>query len=207
MTTTDSTPPISAWEAITTLRSIRRFKPDPIPDDVVAKILEGGTKAPSGGNGQPWQFIILRDPDVKAKIGALYDEVAAEYTRNRPPQPTARLGPPTPMGEAPLLILVCRRTLDPPIATSGPSLYASIYPAVQNILLTARIHGVGGVLTTLHIRRQDEIKALLGIPDDVETCALIPLGYPRGHFGPTTRLPWQDVTYVDHWGNGVLRAN
>ncbi|MEE9278031.1 MAG: nitroreductase family protein, partial [Dehalococcoidia bacterium] len=169
------------FEAVHTQRAIRRFKPDPVPDDVVSTILEAATKAPSGGNGQPWQFLILRDAEIKRQIGAIYQDVADEYAHNRGPLPASRLGPPTPMGEAPLLVLVCRRTLDPPIATSTPSLYASIYPAVQNMLLAARALGVGSVLTTLHIRRESDVKALLGIPDDVETCALIPMGYPRGN--------------------------
>ena len=197
--TEDGAEKVGVFEAIDTQRAIRRFKPDPIPETVVARILEAGTKAPSGGNGQPWQFIVIKDPDLKAKVAAIY-EAAAGRRSPASGAPPPKLGPPTPMAEAPLLIMVCRRTLDPPIATSTPSLYASIYPAVQNMLLAARALGVGSVLTTVHIRRADEMNALLDIPDDVETCALLPMGYPKGHFGPTQRMPWQEVTYIDRWG-------
>ena len=195
-------PGLSTLEAIYTLRAVRRYKPDPIPEPIVEQILEAGTKAPSGGNGQPWQFIVFRDPEIKAEVGRLYDE-GARSRYGSATEAVAKLGPPTPLAEAPLLIMVCRRTLDPPIASSVPSLYASIYPAVQNMCLAARAYGIGSVLTTLHKRRDEEMNALLGIPDDVETCALIPLGYPKGNFGPTQRRPWQEVTYVDHWGTPV----
>ena len=190
---------IGLFEAIHTQRAIRRFKPDPIPEAVVARILEAGTKAPSGGNGQPWQFIVIKDSDLKAKVAEIYAAAAGSRSPDSGESPP-KLGPPTPMAVAPLLIMVCRRTLDPPIATSTPSLYASIYPAVQNMLLAARALGVGSVLTTIHIRRADDMNALLGIPDDVETCALLPMGYPKGHFGPTQRMPWQEVTFIDRWG-------
>jgi len=193
---------LGALDAIRTLRSVRRFRPDPIPDDALATILEAATRAPSGGNGQPWQFIVLRDPELKRRVGAIYEAAARSRYGELPFQAT-RLGPPTPVGEAPLLILVCRRTLDPPIATSTPSLYASIYPAVQNLLIAARALGIGGALTTMHIMREAELKPLLGIPDDVETCALLPLGYPRGRFGPTSRRPWTEVTFLNRWGQPI----
>jgi nitroreductase len=188
------------FETMRTLRAIRRYKPDPIPNEVVAQILEAGTLAPSGGNGQPWQFIILRHPNMKRQVGEIADSIARERRGSYPSQPASKLGPPTPLGEAPLLIMVCRRTLDPPIATSMPSLYASIYPAVQNMLLAARAQGVGGVLVTMFKIKEQEFKDLLGIPEDVEPCALLPFGYPKGNFGPVTRMPWREVTFADHWG-------
>ena len=190
---------LGVLDAIYSLRAVRRFRDEPVPDEVVAAILEAGTMAPSGGNGQPWQFIVLRDREIKRSVGAIY-EAAARSRYGDEIFAASALGPPTPMAEAPLLVLVCRRALDPPIATSTPSLYASIYPAVQNMLLAARAHGVGGVLTTMHIMREDEVKSLLGIPDDVETCALLPMGYPRGRFGRPARQPWREVTYLDRWG-------
>ncbi len=191
---------MSLVEAMSTLRAVRRYKPDPIPDAIVARILEAGTQAPSGGNGQPWQFIVFRDEEIKRRIGEIADSSARERRGKYPAQPPAKLGPPTPLGEAPLLIMVCRRTMDPPIATSMPSLYASIYPAVQNMLLAARAEGVGGVLVTMFKIKEQEFKDLLGIPEDVEPCALLPFGYPRGNFGPLNRMPWRDVTYIDKWG-------
>lgn len=198
------------FEAMETQRAVRRFRPDPVPDEAIQKILHAATRAPSGGNAQPWTFIVIRDPEVKRKVGAAYQEAAAEYARMRaaqapaqqpPPQDAPRPRPPTPMAEVPVLIVVCRRTLYPPVATSTASLYASLYPAVQNMLLAARALGLGTVLTTLFKLREEPIRQALAIPDDVEPVALIPLGYPRGRFGPVRRRPWRDVTFFDRWGS------
>lgn len=198
------------FEAMETQRAIRRFRPDPVPDEAIEKILHAATRAPSGGNAQPWTFIVIRDPELKRRIGQLYQEAGAEYARTRaaqaPAQPApdpagCRVRPPTPLWEVPVLILVCRRTLYPPVATSTASLYASVYPAVQNILLAARALGLGTVLTTYFKLREAPIKEALGIPEDVEPVALIPLGYPRGRFGPVRRRPWQEVTFFDRWGD------
>jgi nitroreductase len=109
--------------------------------------------------------------------------------------------------EAPVLLLVCMlpRKMDlPPDPESQPpspaALYASIFPAVQNVLLACRAFGLGATLTTLHLLYERGIKARLGIPDDIETVALIPIGWPLGKFGPTTRAPIQTQTYWDRWG-------
>jgi len=87
-----------------------------------------------------------------------------------------------------------------PVRTAG----ASIYPAVQNLLLAARARGIGGCLTTIHLFREAQVKAALGIPDDVDTYALIPLGYPRDNFGPLRRRPAREVSYRDRWGEPLL---
>lgn len=188
------------FEVMRTTRAVRRYRPDPIPEEVVGSILEAGTWAPSGGNAQPWQFIVFRDAEMKRRVGELADAIRQERAGRYGAQPPAKLGPPTPLGEAPLLVMVCRKTLDPPVATSTASLYASIYPAVQNMLLAARAHGVGSVLVTMFKLREEAFRELLELPDDVEPCALLPFGYPKGGFGPVQRQPWRDVTYVDRWG-------
>lgn len=189
---------IGVFEAIHTLRSIRRLKPDPVPEEHIERILEAATKAPSGGNRQPWNFIVIRDPATKRRIGDLYLEgaVAAGYG-SRPGAPPQRQR--THFGDVPVLILVCLRP-QAATANTASSLYGSIYPAIQNILLAARALGLGTTLTTLHQLREKEIKELLGVPEEVETVALIPVGYPKGRFGPTQRLPWREVTYFDKWG-------
>ncbi|MBV9202513.1 MAG: nitroreductase family protein, partial [Alphaproteobacteria bacterium] len=120
------------------------------------------------------------------------------------------------MGEAPVLILPCsnrpalppRAALPPHIAAEweGEVAYAerirgaSIYPAVQNMLLACRALGLGTVITTNHVRCEDEVKALLGIPDEVSTWALMPVGWPIDKFGPLTRRPLNEVIHADHWG-------
>ena len=103
------------------------------------------------------------------------------------------------MGEAPVLILACVCHDGSPGTLSRGS---SVYPAVQNLMVAARGLGLGTVITTIHLRYEDEIKALLGIPENGDTVALIPLGYPEdgAGFGPTRRTPVEDVSYLDRWG-------
>jgi nitroreductase len=76
---------------------------------------------------------------------------------------------------------------------------ASIYPAVQNIILACRARGLGTTITTNHIRCEDEVKAVLGVPDEVQTFALMPIGYPRDKFGPVVRRPVAEIAYADRW--------
>jgi nitroreductase len=200
------------FEAISTQRSMRRLKRDPVPDSVIRQILELAICAPSGGNRQGWSFVVVRDGAKRARLGELYREAWGELMK-APYYAAASQAPPDSLagrmlasarhlsehlGDAPVLVLACI-ALDPganPTLTTG----ASIYPAVQNLMLAARGLGVGSCLTTIHKFRDAEVKALLGIPGDVETAALIPLGYPLGTFGRPPRRPVTEVTHWDGWG-------
>ena len=201
------------FDVVGTQRAMRRLKPDPIPADAIRKILDAAICAPSGGNRQGWSFIVVQDAAVRAKIGALYHESFAELILSVPAyREAATAAPDSPerkminsaqhladhMSEAPVLILACIATDGArPGLTSG----ASIYPAVQNIMLAARALGIGSTLTTVHHRfRHAEIKKVLGVPDDVEVAALIPLGYATGKFGRPPRRPVSEVVYADAWG-------
>jgi nitroreductase len=185
------------------------LKPDPVPAALIRKILEAGT-APSGGNMQRWRFLVIRDPEIKKSVGAYYkrawDEVAS---------PRYRAGEPAPgtnperfsrmldaaqyladhIHEAPVWIVPCMQGANP-TRTAG----SSIYPAVQNMLLAARALGLGATLTTLYLNFEKEVEAALGLPPDVHSYALIPIGYPMGRFGPVRRAPLADVIYGDKWG-------
>lgn len=205
---------LSVVEAIRTTRSLRRFTPDPIPDAVLEELLEAATSAPSGRNAQGWRFLVIRDPAARQRVGQLYKEAWDEYS---PPSRLAAVVDPRErrrvesafhlgahMGdEAPVLVMVCapRQAAG---AGAGPAATrtagASIYPAVQNLLLAARARGIGGCLTTIHLYREPQVKAALGIPDEVDTYALIPLGYPTERFGPVRRKPVREVSYLDRWG-------
>ncbi len=207
----------SLLDAIYTTRSIRRFRPDPVPDDVVARLIEAATRAPSGRNAQSWRFLVVKDAAVRARVGALYKEAWDEYS---PPSRLAAITDPRErrrvesayhlgahMGdEPPVLVMVCapREQTTSGAAQAGPAAVrtagASIYPAVQNLLLAARAYGLGGCLTTIHLYREPQVKAALGIPDDVDTYALIPLGYPAQSFGPLRRKPVAEVAFLDRWG-------
>jgi nitroreductase len=199
------------FEVVTTQRAIRHFKPDPVPDAVLRQILDAAICAPSGGNRQSWRFLVIRDPKTRARLGELYRECSLELL-NLPYYRDALSAPPDSPArrmmasaghliehfhEVPVLILACIATdgVTPTITTGS-----SIYPAVQNILLAARALGIGTCLTTIHRFRDQAVKQLLGIPADVETAALIPLGYPLRKFGRPPRRPVVEVTFAERWG-------
>jgi len=196
------------FEAMHSQRAIRRYKPDLIHPKLIHQILDAAIRAPSGSNLQPWNFLVISDIPTKRKIGELYNK-AWEFTFGDAKQPNDRLKSSVRisaqylaehMGEAPILILACIQTNGSPGNTLRGS---SIYPAVQNLMLAARGLGIGSVITTLHTRYEQEIKDLLGIPSEVETAALIPLGYPTSdeHFGMNNRTPVELVTFKERWGN------
>jgi nitroreductase len=221
---------IGLFEAIYSARALRRLKPDPVPDEVITRVLDAAIRAPSAGNAQNWIFLVVRDAELKRALGAIYrkasDIASAMYqARGRPTHMTeeqyqrmmssgAYLW--DHMGEAPVLLIPCQRERPTPPRASLPEAMqgfherelayadrirgASIYPAVQNIILACRALGLGTLITTNHIRCEEEVKALLGIPDDVSTFALMPIGYPRGKFGPLARRPVVEVAYADRWG-------
>ncbi|HEU5196987.1 MAG TPA: nitroreductase family protein [Methylomirabilota bacterium] len=200
------------FDVVTTQRAMRRLKPDPISEAALRQIMDAAVCAPSGGNRQGWRFVVVRDAAKRARLGELYREGFGELAKlpyyagamKEPAGSPARKMIDSAahlaehMGEAPVLILACI-TIDPgtkPTVTTG----SSIYPAVQNIMLAARALGIGSCITTIHRYRDAQVKELLGIPADVETVALIPLGYPLGKFGRPPRRPVGDVTFADGWG-------
>jgi len=194
------------FEAINSQRAMRRLKPDPVPEELIWKLLDAAVKAPSGGNRQPWNFIVIRDDETKAKIAEWYLD---GWNKAYGPVKQAAMASPTTartyasadhlanhLAEVPVLIIATINNAGvAPVSTSG----ASIYPAVQNLMLAARALGLGTTITTLHRTHEAEVKQLLGVPEGVDTMALIPLGYPVGKFGPTNRIPTEKVVYWDKW--------
>ena len=198
---------IGLFEAMYSQRAIREFKPDPVPDELVRRLIEAATKAPSGSNRQDWRFLVIRDSETKRKIGEYYNQArSSRYGAGAPASniPARRRAASDYMAEhlhdVPVLILACIQHNGGP---TNMSRGGSIYPAVQNILLAARGLGLGSVITSLHKRYENEIKELLGIPEDVETAALLPIGFPAegARYGPTRRAPVEEVTFYDWWGN------
>ena len=200
------------FEVINSQRAMRRLKPDPVPEELIWKLLDAAVKAPSGGNRQPWKFIVIRDDETKTKIAEWYLD---GWNKTYGPVKQAAMASPTTartyasadhlanhLAEVPVLIIATFNTSGvAPVSTSG----ASIYPAVQNLMLAARALGLGTTITTLHRSHEAEVKQLLGVPDGVDTMALIPLGYPVGKFGPTNRIPTEKVVYWDKWGQARER--
>lgn len=221
---------VALFEAIYTARALRRLKPDPVPEVLITKVLDAAIRAPSGGNAQNWAFVVVRDAEKRRQLGAIYrkasDEVSAIYAaRGRPPHQTeeqyrkfmaagAYLW--DHIGDAPILLVPCLSRRDMPPRQALPASVqaryeahlayqdrirgASIYPAVQNVILACRGLGLGTLITTNHLLYEDEVRAVLGIPADVFTFALMPIGFPLGRYGPLARKPVEQVAFADCWG-------
>ena len=195
---------IGLFEAIDTQRGLRQFKPDPVPDEMITRLLRAAIKAPSGGVRQGWSFIVIRDEETRRKIGDLYRTGSRFDIRDDMTQQQRRVYRRAQhledhMEDVPVFILACIEG-----GSGGPISGASIYPAVQNILLAARGLGLASVLTTRQSRFESEIKEILGIPENVTTAAILPIGFPAEgvRYGPTRRRPLEEVAFDGHWGNG-----
>ena len=205
------------FEIMRTTRAMRRLKPDPVPDALIRRILEAGICAPNGGNLQRWRFLVVKDPAIKKAVQAwyrrAYDEVIGpRYASSAPPpgvsaeryrrQHEAVEYLTDHFHEAPVWIVACLEEDGPPTRWSG----ASIYPAVQNMLLAARALGLGATLTTRHLLFEKEAEAALGLPPGVRSYAILPIGWPMGRFGPVGRGPLEEVVYQDRWGQPYAPA-
>lgn len=225
---------MDVFEAMSTARALRKLKPDPVPEELIVRILEAGTRAGSGGNAQRWAFIVVRDAEQRRKLGAIYrrgsDISQIVYAlRGRPPHlseeqfrkmMTAGAYLWDHMADAPVLLVPCiesntlppRETFPPDIQARYDELAtyqrlirgASIYPAVQNIILACRALGLATLITTNHLYYEAELRDVLGIPERIFPCALMPIGWPVGHFGPVTRRPVGEVAFADRWGAALV---
>lgn len=212
---------IELLDGIMTLRALRRLKPDPIEPDIVWKILAAGNQAPSGGNIQPWQFLVVDDPAVKGALGDLYRTAYTRYEAamlptRRPAKSEAdeRAWQRTidasrhlaeHFHEAPIITLVLGADIDLTITDDqGPldigSILGSVFPSVQNLMLAARSFGIGCALTTVLRIDQSATRSLLEIPDRWQVIAAIPMGYPMGNFGIAPRKPVERVTHWNRFG-------
>jgi nitroreductase len=204
-------------EAMRTQRAIRRLKPDPVDDALVLHLIELALKAPSGSNQQNWDFMIVKDREVKARLGRLnrgawnlYGGLGRRMNRDNPAMlriMDAVEWQASHFDEIPVIVIACLRGFRPfwpPVATS--SYYGSIYPSVQNLLLAARAVGLGAALITLPLWSTFLARRALGLPWSVAPCAVIPMGWPRGKYGPTTRRPVGEVVHVDRYGNQPFRV-
>ena len=197
---------ITLFDALYSQRAIRYFTDEPVPDETVHRLIEAATKAPSGGNRQGWKFLVIRDQDAKNAIANYYEkswELAYGSENPNPPDIQSHVRRSADhlarhMAEVPVLIMACIEHDGEP---SSMGRGGSIFPAVQNLLLAAQGLGLGSCLTSLHKRYEDEIKELLGIPENVETAALLPIGFPASNarYGPTTRAPVEEVTFRERW--------
>ena len=200
-------------DAMRTQRAIRRLKPDPVDDTLLRRLIELALKAPTGSNAQNWEFIVVKDRAVKERLGRrnraawrLYGGIGRRLSRGDAKMQRlldAVQWQADHFADIPVIVVAClkggARLGFPPMIPS--SYYGSIYPSVQNLLLAARAAGLGAALITLPLWSTFAARRILGCPWSVQPCAVIPLGWPLGKYGPTTRRPVEDVVSVDRYGN------
>ena len=217
---------MGVFQTIHTARALRRLKPDPVPDDVIAKVIDAAVRAPTGSNLQNWRFVVVKDAGRRRQVADLYRasmQIAQNVLSHRKPPPHMTAKRQKQMyegatylaehfGEVPVLLLAW---LQLPPDQDNPNLPAeqaetyrrlsgaSIYGAVQNMILACRALGLGTVLTTVLSYKEAELRKLLNAPADMQLFAVLPIGYPtQGHgHGPVRRLPVSDVTYMESFGN------
>jgi nitroreductase len=220
-------PAVDVFEAIQTARMLRVLKPDPVPDALIERILEAATCAPSAGNAQAWSFIAVTDETQRRRLGDAYRRASVSVrdfyaAQGRPAHMSdAQFGRIVRsgihlhehMGEAPVIFLPCMLMIPRTLPDSIPAetrarmhgsyahvAAASVYPAVQNVILACRALGLGTCLTTNHFLVEDEVRAIVGLPDAYRVYAMMPIGWPVGRYGPVRRKPLPQVACRDRFG-------
>jgi nitroreductase len=206
-------PEFDLYEAIYTTRSMRRLKPEPVPEHLIVKVIEAATMGPSGHNRQPWIFIVVTGDENKQFVAERYRKAwetiftprerhvvatdpQSQQARNlRSANYLAQH-----IAEVPVLIFACVKKYTD-AARAGQPMWGAIYPAIQNLCLAARGYGLGTSITGLHGMYAHEIDPRLGVPPEYANVALIPLGYPKGRWVRPDRKPALSVTYWEKWGN------
>jgi nitroreductase len=197
------------WEVMSTARAIRRYRDEPVDQSIIDRCLQAATWAPSGGNQQLWRFIELRSPELRAIIGDGAREsweIMTEFYGLSVPDPedqhprarTVRTMHDYMMGAAtvPICFLFC---VQPQRGTTALEAGGSIFPAMQNFLLAARSQGLGASVALWHRSKEDQLRPIIGIPDDWEVASTVTAGWPVGRHGPLNRKPIDKVSSVDSW--------
>ncbi len=190
---------MDTFEALYTTRAMRRLKPDPIPADVVARILDAGVRAPSPGATQAWRFVVVDNPEVMAQLGEVWRTardavlVAMPNLYSSAAQAASSQALYDDFDQLPLLVL-----------GYGPDGLGAttVVPALWSMCLAARAEGIGSAFTTLLTRSEPEVNAILGVPADagVRLVASVPMGYPMGRWGVAPRQPAHEVSFANRWG-------
>ncbi len=191
------------FEVVRAQRACRSYRPDPVEDSLVERVLEAATHAPSAENGQPWAFVVVTEARRRAAVGELalsaWEGGGRAHAEGRLPPALlddvdrgARGG----VAGAPVLVVVCADTR----LGHTAAMAASIFPAVQNLLLAAGALGLGSAMTTLPLVAGDGLAALLNLPPEVVPMAVVPLGWPARSLGPPRRAPVADKAHRDRYG-------
>jgi nitroreductase len=203
-------------DAMMTQRAVRRVLPDPVDDAVVLKCIELALRAPTGSNGQNWEFVVVKDRRVKEQLGRRYRQAWSLYggigrrmaAGDESMQKILRAvqWQVDHFSEIPVLVVACLRGgmrvpyLPTPFVGES-SYFGSIYPSAQNLLLAARAMGLGASLITMPLWSVTSARKILGLPLSVTPCCIVPLGWPLGRYGPTTRKPVEEVAHLDSYGH------
>jgi len=200
---------MDVFDAMGTAVSMRWLEPDPVPDEVIDKLLWAATRASSPGNVQPWDFVVVREETTRREVAEIITSQLAGVRRLAesplPEDPTQRrmlqgVGHLVEhMGDAPVLVLVCGNNVYPSNTPQEQMMYSAVFGAAQNLMVAARAVGLGAAYTTFHLSCEEEIKARLGIPAEVRICVTIPIGWPGRTFGTLNRRPLEDVVHRDSW--------
>ena len=198
----------SLHDAIHNCRAMRRLKSDEVPEELLVRLVDAANQAPSGSNSQKARWVVVRDAAVKKQLADLNRLHAEPYIRPNLENPASEkqkrmldavVWQMAHMHEIPALIVAC---FDYPEKVEGLGVYrsaGSVWPGIQNLLLTARALGLGAAPTTLALRDQDAVRAALKLPETFAALCLIPVGYPMGRFGPVSRKPVSEIMRFDHW--------
>ena len=210
------------FEVVHTQRSIRSFKPDPVPEEALWKMLDAAIRAPSGTNTQPWIWLVVRDQARREIIGnAIGEHMKSMGAAERMSETAQQMDDTSQrlvlqrslaffqkVATAPVLIIPCLVNVSSPVSDPRTLLAgSSIYAAVQNLMLAARNEGLGTALTTILCIAEPQVKSLLAIPDDIATTAMITLGWPVKSFPKKLhRKPLQDIAFLDRYGDAMPGA-
>ncbi len=203
---------IGLFEAMYTCRAMRRLRPEPVPEDLLRRLIDAANQAPSASNAQNARWIVVRDPALRHGIADL-NRAAIDRSYGPPERQLEQVQPSEVrrrraflwqyhhLQEVPALIVACLWFAEqrPDTFIAGSASAGSVWPGVQNLLLAARGLGLGATPTTLPLSDRVAFKQLLAIPDDIQPFCLVPVGYPMGRFGPTTRRPLSEIMRWDHW--------
>jgi nitroreductase len=192
------------FDVVMRQRAHRSFTDEPVSDDEISQLLHAATRAPSAENRQPWEFVVVRDAELRAAIGALTErawEGGGRQFAERRLDPAlladVEAGARGGVSSAPVLVVVCAH-LDRGLRQTVGS---SIFPAVQNLLLAATALGLGSALTTITTVFEAELRNLLALPDRVQPVAVVPIGHPQTQLGPSRRAPFAARTHRDRYGS------
>jgi nitroreductase len=197
---------MEALEALETARAMRYLKPDPVPEELLRKLVWAATRASSPGNSQGWEFVVVRERATKERLGAAVCERMGRGIRAMPTDDDMQRRMITGAGhllehfaDVPAWIVICGRKLYPPQAPSEAMVWSTVYPAGQNLIVAARALGLGATFTTFHLAAEQEFREALGIPAEVYLGVSAAVGYPARKHGPVNRKPVDEVLHWEHW--------